>query len=102
MAISLLFLLIFSIVGVNYFKGTFASCQGERFDALSPEARQLVFEPTVAPPSWANNTFGEIHADMYVPTGVTGMMTQLPGTEFTAFVGARRAALHTHPHAAHA
>ena len=57
-AISLLFLLIFAIVGVNYFKGEFAACQGSTYIALSSLEREHIFEPTVAPPAWARASFG--------------------------------------------
>jgi hypothetical protein len=41
----LLFFLIFGILGVSFFKGTFFSCQGDVFDAMSAAQVQLVTYP---------------------------------------------------------
>lgn len=40
-----LFYLIFSIIGVTYFKGLFYSCQGEVFDHLLDEQVELITYP---------------------------------------------------------
>lgn len=43
--VCVLFFLIFGIIGVTYFKGAFHICQGQVFDALSPEQVELVTYP---------------------------------------------------------
>lgn len=43
--VCVLFFMIFAIVGVSYFKGTFMQCQGEVFDGLSNAKVQLLEEP---------------------------------------------------------
>lgn len=48
--VCVLFFLIFSIVGVNYFKGTFNACQGDVFDALGDEKQQFLVNPM----AWAD------------------------------------------------
>lgn len=50
--VCILFLMIFSVVGINYFKGEFRACQGDEFDAL-PEA-QVAFL-TLPPLDWFEN-----------------------------------------------
>lgn len=50
--VSVLFFMIFAIVGVNYFKGTFMSCQGPVFDAFSNEQVAFLTQPV----PWNNMT----------------------------------------------
>lgn len=45
MFVCMLFFLIFGIVGVNYFKGTFMACQGVVFEDFTPEQLQLLHNP---------------------------------------------------------
>lgn len=50
--VCMLFFFIFSIVAVNYLKGTFYSCQGDVFDALSSDQQDFLTSPV----TWANMT----------------------------------------------
>lgn len=50
MMVCLLFFMIFSIVGVNYFKGRFSSCQGPEFESFNPAQHELLLQPT----PWSN------------------------------------------------
>lgn len=52
LVVCMLFFFIFSIMAVNYLKGTFYSCQGDVFDALSSDQRGFLVIPVV----WANTT----------------------------------------------
>lgn len=47
-----LFFFIFSIMAVNYLKGTFYACKGDVFDSLAPAQVDFLVSPT----SWANAT----------------------------------------------
>jgi hypothetical protein len=44
-AILFLFFLIYAIIGVNLYKGTFWACQGEAWDGFSPAQQELVIHP---------------------------------------------------------
>lgn len=61
--VCLLFLLIFSVIGINYFKGTFSACQGELFDALDVDKVAFLTQP---PTDWFpqySTWMGDCHPD---------------------------------------
>jgi hypothetical protein len=49
--ICFLFMLIFAIMGVNYFKGIFMSCDGDVFESLTGVEREYLSDP------WSLETF---------------------------------------------
>lgn len=55
LVVCMLFFFIFSIMAVNYLKGTFYSCQGDVFKALPDDQQDFL----VAPAAWANMTQGQ-------------------------------------------
>ncbi|TMW67789.1 hypothetical protein Poli38472_007461 [Pythium oligandrum] len=70
-----LFFLIFSIVAVNYLKGTFSACSGDVFDALSPEQKDFLTLPipwlqmTTEQQSWFVNS--SCAQQVQTPPGLT-------------------------------
>lgn len=68
MMVCLLFFTIFSIIGVNYFKGRFYSCQGSVFELLSTAQQDLVTYPVTWPElsslqkTWFNSTTSASYA----------------------------------------
>ncbi|KAE9028177.1 hypothetical protein PF005_g2409 [Phytophthora fragariae] len=64
--VCLLVFLIFSILAVNNLKGTFYSCQGDEFDALTTAQQEFIVSPrawtnlTVAEQNWFDNSPADI------------------------------------------
>lgn len=75
--VCMLFFFIFSIMAVNYLKGTFYKCQGTVFDALSSDQQQFLTTPV----PWANMTT-EQH-DWFSNTTCSGFVSTATGAALT-------------------
>jgi hypothetical protein len=74
-----IFFLIFSILGVSFYKGTFYACQGETFDSLSPEQHHLITHPR----PWSLLSPDEkawVPGMAYLQTESGEVLYQLPGS----------------------
>jgi len=72
----MLFFLIFSIVAVNYLKGTFSACSGDVFEALSADQVELL----VSPISW--NLLTDTQQAWFDGTGCEGFPTTTLTSEY--------------------